>query len=127
MMTFSPKSFPSGSVLDIAWPDAGAIVGLFANLQPGFAEEYLADADPAVVAFRDPPPGPVYLPVPLVRERLEAAGAWPQVAALLFQPGNEAMLLKLLTLAEGIAPDDPQARSLIAAAGANPDLILAPV
>lgn len=79
-----------------------------------------------MLAFRNPPPGPAYIPVPLVRERLEAAGKWADVASLLFQAGNEAMLLKLLTLAEGIAPDDAQARALIAAVGADPDAILAP-
>ena len=40
----------------------GEISGTFANPQPGFAEEYLPDDDPEVVAFNDaidnPPPPP---------------------------------------------------------------------
>lgn len=35
--------------------DAGNINGLFANLQPGYAEEFLPDDDPEVVAFLNPP------------------------------------------------------------------------
>jgi hypothetical protein len=39
-----------------------SINGLYANLQPGFAEEYLPDDDPDVVAFLESmalqPPGP---------------------------------------------------------------------
>jgi hypothetical protein len=31
------------------------IVGIYANLQPGYAEERLADTDPAVTAFLNPP------------------------------------------------------------------------
>ena len=34
----------------------GAINGMFANKQTGFAEEYLPDDDPQVVAFLNPPP-----------------------------------------------------------------------
>ena len=32
------------------------VTGVFANKQPGFAEENLADDDPAVLAFLSPPP-----------------------------------------------------------------------
>jgi hypothetical protein len=39
-----------------------SINGLYANLQPGFAEEYLPDNDPEVMAFSEStkpqPPGP---------------------------------------------------------------------
>lgn len=31
---------------------SGEITGIFANLQPGFAEEWLPDDDPAIVAYR---------------------------------------------------------------------------
>ncbi|WP_342714455.1 hypothetical protein AAFG22_14865 [Bradyrhizobium sp. B024] len=34
----------------------GAVCGVYANLQPGFAEEFLADDDAEVVAFLNPPP-----------------------------------------------------------------------
>jgi len=36
--------------------DSGNINGLFANPQPGYAEEFLPDDDPEVVAFLNPPP-----------------------------------------------------------------------
>jgi len=32
------------------------ITGLYANPQPGYATEFLADTDPAVIAFLNPPP-----------------------------------------------------------------------
>lgn len=35
--------------------ESGNINGMFANKQPGFAEEYLPDDDPEVVAFLNPP------------------------------------------------------------------------
>jgi len=35
---------------------AGRIIGVYANLQPGFADEGLAEDHPDVVAFRSPPP-----------------------------------------------------------------------
>jgi hypothetical protein len=34
----------------------GRICGVYANLQPGYAEEFLDDNDPAVLAFLNPPP-----------------------------------------------------------------------
>lgn len=34
----------------------GAVVGLYANRQPGYAEEWLADDDAEVLAFRNPSP-----------------------------------------------------------------------
>ena len=75
-----------------------------------------------------PPPGPVYIPAGVLRERMEAAGKWDAMAALLAglmatQPG---LVLKLLTLNEGVDIADPQARALIVAAGADPNVILAP-
>ena len=70
-----------------------------------------------------PPPGPVYIPASILRERMEAAGKWDAMAALLAglmstQPG---LVLKLLTLNEGVDIADPQARALVAAAGADPE------
>lgn len=37
----------------------GVIIGVYRNLQEGFAEEELADNNPEVVAFLNPPPPPV--------------------------------------------------------------------
>lgn len=34
----------------------GVITGAFANMQPGYAEEYLPDDDPELLAFLSPPP-----------------------------------------------------------------------
>jgi hypothetical protein len=36
--------------------ERGAVVGVFASPQPGFAEESLADDDPGMVLFLNPPP-----------------------------------------------------------------------
>lgn len=38
--------------------DATNIVGVYAKLQSGYAEELLPDDDAAVVAFNNPPPAP---------------------------------------------------------------------
>lgn len=46
--------------------DAGTIVGLYRRLQPSRAEELLADDDPEVVAYRNPPP-------PTDQERIDTA------------------------------------------------------
>lgn len=35
--------------------DNGKINGLYANLQPGYAEEFLPDDNPEVMAFLNPP------------------------------------------------------------------------
>jgi hypothetical protein len=85
---------------------------------PGVAQDVLNGAAPGA------PPLVRYLPVPLVRERLEAVGRWDDLAALLVS--QPAIMLKVLTLTEGIAADDQQARDLISAAGADPAEILAP-
>lgn len=37
---------------------SGRVVGEFANPQPGFAEDFLADDHADVKAFRNPPPNP---------------------------------------------------------------------
>jgi hypothetical protein len=38
--------------------DQAGINGVYANLQPGYAEEFLPDDDPEVVAFLNPAPAP---------------------------------------------------------------------
>jgi hypothetical protein len=88
-------------------------------------QDWLAGGNTPEPADPPPPTPKAYVPVPLVRARLEDAGKWPAVTTLLFQPANQAMLLKLLTLSEGIDPADTQARALIQAVGADPDAILA--
>jgi hypothetical protein len=80
------------------------------------------EAPPMVAA----PVVPRFLPASTLRERMEAVGRWDEMAALLAglmskQPG---LVFRLLTLSEGIDPQDQQTRALIAEAGANPDDIL---
>lgn len=38
--------------------ESGVIVGVYVSLQPGFAEEWLEDNDPEVIAFLNPPEVP---------------------------------------------------------------------
>lgn len=71
-----------------------------------------------------PVPAVRYVPVPTIRERMEAAGTWAALATIL--AGNPAAMLKVLSLREGVASDDAQARAMIAAAGGDPDAVLAP-
>lgn len=73
------------------------------------------------------PPPKRYVPVSLIRERLEAARLWDEMAALLWSlgPVEPALVVKLLTLGEGIAQDDEKARTLLQMIGADPDAILA--
>lgn len=45
--------------MDAVWierNDSGVIKGVYANKQEGYAEEQIAGNDPAVIAFRNPPP-----------------------------------------------------------------------
>lgn len=92
---------------------------LSAEPQPG--EQAIADA---IAALEAEPPR--YVPVATARERLEAAGKLADVAAVIDQNGGTALLLRLLSLREGLSPEDPQVIFLLEAAGADPDAILAP-
>ena len=51
--------------------EGGAIVGAYANPQPGFAEEPLAEDDAELVAFLTPPERPVIIPYGVFRARWE--------------------------------------------------------
>lgn len=53
---------------------AGKVVGLYANLQAGYAEEFLADDHPDMVAYRNPP-APVPQTVSMAQARLALIGA----------------------------------------------------
>lgn len=70
------------------------------------------------------PAGPLYIPVHTIRERLEEQGKWEALVSIL--QSDMPTMLKVLTLRDGVASDDQQARGLIAAVGADPDEILAP-
>ncbi len=65
-----------------------------------------------------------YIPIYIVRERLEAEGNWPRLVELLSQ--DMPTMLRVLTLQSGIDPKDLQARALIQAIGSDPDIIFAP-
>lgn len=49
---------------------AGVVTGVYANRQPGYAEEFLDDDHPDVAAYRNPPPAPV-AQTPLTNEDVE--------------------------------------------------------
>lgn len=64
-----------------------------------------------------------YIPVWLARQRLEEAGLWDDVSAIIFS--NPAMALKVLTLESGIDVADPQVLQVLEAVGADTAVILA--
>ena len=71
----------------------GAIVGLYANPQAGYAEEYLADDHADVVAFRNPPaPVPSLTPRQIRLALLGAGITEAMVDAAL--AGNDAGLIE---------------------------------
>ena len=65
-----------------------------------------------------------YVTVATIRERLEAEDRWGDLVDIL--KTDMALMMKVLTLRDGILASDPQARQMIAATGADPDVILAP-
>lgn len=75
-------------------------------------------------AWIEPPAPRVLVPLGTVLFRIVAGGHLNAVLAVL-QAEPEAAAL-LLTLREGIYADDAQASALLAAAGADPAVILAP-
>lgn len=75
------------------------------------------------VAQQLAPAGPRYIPVWLARQRLETAGLWDEVSAIIFS--NPSMALKVLTLESGIDVNDPQVLRILTAVGADPAVILA--
>lgn len=52
----------------------GKVTGLYANLQPGYAEEWLEEDHADVLAYRNPPP-PVPQTVSMAQARLALIGA----------------------------------------------------
>jgi hypothetical protein len=78
-----------------------------------------------------PPPPPVtaggaayYVPVSVVRERLEADGVWPAAAAAI--AAEPALMLKVLTLTHGLDPNDPSVIGMLNTIGADAERILSP-
>jgi len=70
-----------------------------------------------------PPPASWYVPVPLLRQRLEMAGKWAAAATAIM--ATPATMLKLVTLEQGVAHDDEEALTLLRGIGADPAVILA--
>jgi hypothetical protein len=68
-------------------------------------------------------PAKRYVKVSLVRERMEAAGKWENLVAIL--QTDMAKLIKVLTLEIGVDVEDQEVRQIILMAGADPDIILA--
>lgn len=67
-----------------------------------------------------------YIPFWLLRERAEAAGLWPALAAAIDAlPADRRW--KLASLREGIDPEDPDAIALVQAAGGQPGALLNPL
>jgi hypothetical protein len=77
--------------------------------------------------YMEPAPPPDALaPLSVVAERLKAAAVWEVIVALVFDPANRSALADLIMVQQGIAPNDPVARALTSAAGADPDGVLRP-
>ena len=81
----------------------------------------------AVVGWADPnpptPPAPPIVPLAVVTNRIIASGALATVVAALAEAPD--VRDRLMSLQEGIYPDDAQAREFLTACGADPDAILA--
>jgi hypothetical protein len=89
-----------------------------ATVRPGWV--YEAGAFHAPTA---PEAQAVYVPVPVARARLEAAGKWAALVTAL--SSDMPSLIKLMTLQYGLDPNDQQVRSILTAIGADPAVILA--
>jgi hypothetical protein len=129
-----------GAVVLALVDDADGGPPLAERFHPSLTPISLSGAPPQVTVgwyydgsgFSPPPPPPGvtsigYIPVHVVRERMEARGSWADMVAVLFAPANQAAMLKVLTLSQGIDPADTDAHALITAAGDDPNIILAPL
>ena len=70
--------------------DGSKVIGAFANPQPGFAEAFLPDDDPAVLAFLNPPRVPSCLVWQL--EAHLSPAQWSAVQAFIAGSGNQALI-----------------------------------
>lgn len=68
--------------------ETSKVVGVFANLQPGYAEEELPDDDEEVLSYLKPPPGPFSLPKLLLWTRLTDDEASMVDGAMASQPAR---------------------------------------
>lgn len=91
------------------------------NVKPGMLYDGNGFYTPALP---QPVVVPQYVTVATIRERLEAIGKWSDLIALLQQ--DMPTMVKVLTLRDGVLPDDPLAQSMLKAIGLDPDTILRP-
>lgn len=100
------------------------ITGHFANLQPGFAEEEVADDNAELLAFINPPK----------RRRVDRRTIIERLATADLLDEAEAALLAAPTLTrwkwntalEGVYFDDAETVAFLQSIGADPAVILAP-
>lgn len=103
------------------------IVAVPKNIENQIDQTWLYDGSGFYKKPDAPPPLPpeVFIPVPLIRERMQKDGTWERMAAILQQ--NAAIMLEVLTLREGISVNDERAKELIRLAGSDPETILLPL
>ncbi len=120
-----------GQVIDLldhqpseAYPSTIEVVQIPAGaMSPAIGDSYAAGQ------FGPPTPPPAtaaprYVPLSTIRERVTAAGKWlPFCTALDSLPADQRW--HLLTLAQGVASDDPAAVDLLTAIGCDPTQVLA--
>jgi hypothetical protein len=99
----------------------GVIFGVYANLQPGYAEEFLADDDAEVVAYLNPPPPFRDIPRPSFLFMMSKMGVTEaQVEGLIGQmPEGDARDLALIVFKnqQTFKRDNSLLNTLTAAAG----------
>jgi hypothetical protein len=82
----------------------GNVVALSANLQPGWAEEFLPDNHPDVVAFKAPPPRTI--PLSVIQQRMEAQGLWDNFVNFMFgAPARRNAFLRLMMIGAPVRAD----------------------
>lgn len=126
----SAKGFFAAAVHDVAMPDDAQPISdaEYAALLAAQAvgQEIRSGDEGAPLAVTPTPPAPPtawFVPVPLLRQRLQAAGLWETAAAAL--AAQPAAMLHLLTLELGVTQDNAQALAMLRAVGADPADILA--
>lgn len=130
MIFYDPK--------DWYWIVAGDETRAWSSAARGYVDIALADPDRVtridsmenlkqVLRASNVPPYHSVSPYRIVR-RLEAAGLAQQALGVIEAPENAVLKARFYTLAGvgGIPADDPDAIALVRAAGADPDVILAP-
>ncbi|WP_144185819.1 hypothetical protein [Elioraea rosea] len=96
------------------------------------ADDTVRDAPVAAAVAMEPsaeppPPPDALVPLSLLPERLNTAGVWEAIVALVFDPANRSALADRVMVQQSIAPNDPVARALISAARAHPEAVLAAI